>query len=177
MMRRVVASFAVLLLALPALALPAQAHAELESMTPTIDSAVNSAPASISLTFSEEVQALGATVVVLDPAGNAVQQGEASAAGRTLSIALQPLTQPGTYRVNFRVVSADGHVVTGSERFTFSPSATDLTSGTGTGTYAASPAPEVSEVKSNSAKAAYWITAFLMLTGALVALGVWRARR
>ena len=138
-------------------------------MSPAIGSTVTEAPASIVLTFGEDVKALGSTVVVLDPAGSAVQTGDAVAAGVTLTQPLVPLTLAGDYHVNFRVVSADGHVVTGSEVFRFEPAE-------------ATPAlltasPEVSPVKQTNTSVGIYITGLLIGLAALATVGVLRARR
>lgn len=151
----------------------AQAHAEFESMTPAAGSVVTDSPTQVVLTFGEDVQALGTTVVVLDPSGKDVQTGDVAVAGATVTQSVEALVDPGVYHVNFRVVSADGHVVTGSETFDFEPPTL----------YDAAPAgeatsvPETSPIKEASSTAGYWITGLAMLMLLLGAVGVVRHRR
>jgi len=159
----------------------AQAHAELVAMDPAIGSTVAAAPASVTLTFGEDVQALGSAIVVLDSNGNAVQTGDLGIDGAKISIALQPLTMAGTYHVNFRVTSADGHVVDGSETFVYAPAdsgATPIASQSAQlDTPVLTASPETSAVVANDPTAAYWITGFLLLCGVFAAIIAWRAKR
>ena len=137
-------------------------------MDPAIGSTVVTAPDHVSLTFGEEVKSLGSTVVVLDPNGNAVQVGDLAVDGAVATIGLAALATTGDYHVNFRIVSADGHVVTGSEVFTFTneaPTPTLLTA-----------SPEVSEVTSTSTSVGLYITGLLIAVSALAAFGIVRSR-
>lgn len=161
----------------------AQAHAELLSMTPAVGSVVTEAPSSVSLTFGENVTALGSTIVVLDPNGNAMQTGELTVAAATISVNLQPLTVAGMYHVNFRVVSQDGHIVNSSESFDFAPAeatAEPLLTATMTpyaDTSTLTPSPETSAVTSDSSTVGYWITAFLAACALLAAVAIWRRKQ
>ena len=119
-MRRVAAIIAGLLLLLLPVA-PASAHAQLVSMTPAADSTVTVAPHRVVLRFGETMQPLGSDVVVLDPSGGQVQTDELRVRGRTITVGLNRLTASGTYRVNYRILSSDGHVVSDSRAFTFRP--------------------------------------------------------
>jgi hypothetical protein len=177
-MRRTAVAIALLLFGFLGVS-AAQAHAELISMDPVSGSTVTSSPIAVSLTFGEDVQALGSTIVVLDPNGNEVQTGRLRVDGASISMGLQPLAETGTYHVNFRVMSADGHVVNGSETFEFAPSAaaSSSTQATNPDTTTLAASPEVSAVTENSSTAAYWITGFLMLCGILAAAVVWRVQR
>lgn len=177
-MRRAAVSIALLLFGFLGIS-AAQAHTELIAMDPVSGSTVTSSPTVVSLTFGEDVQALGSTIVVLDPNGNEVQTGRLRVDGASISMDLRPLAATGTYHVNFRVMSADGHIVNGSETFEFAPSAaassSTQTMSSDTTTLAAS--PEVSTVTANNSTAAYWITGFLTLCGILAAAVAWRVQR
>ncbi len=160
-----------------------QAHAELVSMTPAPGSVVTSSPAAVSLTFGEDVTSIGSTIVVLDPNGNAMQMGEPTVAGATIAVELQPLTTAGTYHVNFRVMSKDGHIVNDFETFEFAPSngsAEPLVIATQSQypeNSAVTPSPETSAVTTNSATIGFWIAAFLVACGLLVGFAIWRVKR
>lgn len=107
-------------IAAAALVLPASAlgHAALISTTPGIGSIVETAPTTVTLTFSEDINAVGAHVQVIAPDGARYDTGAPTTAGRTLSQALKPDLPEGTSTVAWTVISADGHRV--SNAFTFS---------------------------------------------------------
>ncbi|GAA1809093.1 CopD family protein [Luedemannella flava] len=98
-------------------AAPASAHATLVSTTPAANSVVSQPPAAVVLTFSEPVSPIAGKVRVTGPSGRA-DGGEPRVEGTNVTIDLGPNTPNGTYLVSYRVISADGHPVTGA--FTFS---------------------------------------------------------
>ncbi len=103
----------VAVLGLPAA--PASAHAALVSSDPADGQRLAALPGSASLTFNEEISP-PSYVVVTAPDGSRADQGEPAVAGSTVSVDLAK-GQEGTYALAFRVISADGHPVTG--RLTF----------------------------------------------------------
>lgn len=143
---------------------PASAHADLVSMTPADGSTVVDAPTSVTLTFSEDVQALGTTVAVLDARGNAMQAAQVMVQGAQARISLLPLTTAGEYRVNFRVLAADGHVVTGSQHFTYAPNAVPTP---GVAPDAGGTSADVSQQRSLGMSGIVAWTAFLMMLAAI----------
>ncbi|MFJ8626459.1 FixH family protein [Kitasatospora sp. NPDC093550] len=110
-------------------AVPASAHATLESTDPRQNSVVATAPQAVTLTFSESVSLSGDSVRVLDPAGKAVDTGDpahADGKGNTARVGLKGGLANGTYTVAWRAVSDDSHPVGGA--FTFSIGAPSDTS-------------------------------------------------
>lgn len=107
----------------------ASAHSELLESTPAAGSELNKAPTEVQLVFGESVQQQGGSIVVA--AGDTIisQPKTFVVDGNTASVQLTGPGEPGLYTVDFRVVSADGHVV--SESFEYkvidstSPSETD----------------------------------------------------
>ena len=98
----------------------AAAHSELISADPTADSVQSEAPDAVTLTFGEDLRAEGAALVVTAPGDARVDaNGSLRIDGAVMSVALQPITESGAYRVAYRVVSADGHPVTGEYAFTY----------------------------------------------------------
>ena len=108
--------------ALLALTAVAQAHTHLKEATPGDKSVVNTAPANVVLKFSESAKV---TALTLHKDGAADQKLTASpdTASAQVTAAL-PKLSPGKYSVNWRVVSDDGHIMSGQLSFTFDPSAT-----------------------------------------------------
>lgn len=97
---------------------PAAAHTRLEGSDPADGSSTATAPARVSLRFSETMQADFSTLTVVGPDGGAYQTGPVTADGATVSTQVLPLGPAGRYEIGYRVVSDDGHPVTGSVAFT-----------------------------------------------------------
>nr|WP_232080321.1 copper resistance CopC family protein [Mycobacterium branderi] len=96
---------------------PAAAHAVRVAADPAENAVVDAGPARVSATFNERLQTTFAAMAVVGPDGNLWSTGDAQVQGAVVSVALRPLGPAGTYTVNYRVTSADGHVVTGSWSF------------------------------------------------------------
>jgi methionine-rich copper-binding protein CopC len=96
----------------------AAAHAELVKITPERNARLTNAPTEVVLEFSEPVSASFATVLVTTASGAIVTKGRPAVVGARITQALNPRLDAGAYRVAFRVVSADGHPVTGGSGFT-----------------------------------------------------------
>jgi copper resistance protein C len=99
-----------------ALAAVAQAHTPLKSSTPAAEAAVR-APMAIDLVFGGEVRL---TSVALTDAGGAAKHLDAvpTAVASTFSLAVhEPLT-PGAYKVVWRAVGGDTHIISGEFAFT-----------------------------------------------------------
>jgi len=96
----------------------ASAHAELVKITPELNAQLSTAPKDVVLEFNEPVSTSFATVVVTTAAGVSMTSGKPMVVGAKVTQALNPRLAAGAYRVAFRVVSADGHPVTGESGFT-----------------------------------------------------------
>ncbi len=99
---------------------PAAAHTTLESTVPEDGARVAAAPRSVLLTFSGTV-APGALAAVSGPGGDR-RNVEPQVDGPRVTVPV-PEAGPGTYRVGYRVVSRDGHPVTGELTYTVLPAA------------------------------------------------------
>lgn len=117
LMRRVAAAGLLLTAMLFAGTGVAAAHAVLVSTDPASGVEVASGPARVSATFNEQLQTTFAAMTVVGPDGHLWSTGETQVHGAVASVALRPLGPTGTYTVNYRVTSADGHVVSGSWPF------------------------------------------------------------
>ncbi|MER6777586.1 MULTISPECIES: copper resistance protein CopC [unclassified Streptomyces] len=128
---RLVLVLAALLAALFTAAGPASAHAALTASDPKDGAVVATAPAQVTLSFSEQVAMGDDSIRVMDPQGKRVDTGELRdmCSGTTIryGTALHSGLPDGTYTVAWQAVSADSHPVSGA--FTFSigaPSATSV---------------------------------------------------
>ena len=104
-------------------ALPASAHTVLASADPAINSTVISLPSTVSLTFADELVALGDSnsISITDQNGNELTSGKLEVSGAVLSINLEASDATGVMKVEYRAVAADGHVIKGDYQFTVSP--------------------------------------------------------
>ena len=99
-----------------ALAAAAYAHTPLKTTVPAADASVP-APTSIELTFGGDVRL---TVVSLTDAAGAAKHLDAvpEAVGAKFRIVVQEPLAPGAYKVVWRAVGADTHIVSGEFGFT-----------------------------------------------------------
>src|SRR6202011_5537210 len=95
----------------------ASAHAVLIATDPAKGAKLTTGPAQVSATFNEPLQTAFAAMTVVGPDTNLWSTGDPRVDGAVISVALRPLGPAGSYTVNYRVTSADGHVVTGSWAF------------------------------------------------------------
>ena len=102
----------------------ASAHTALVSTTPADGETVTTAPTSIVLQFNEEPLEAMVDVVITDSSGDLVSMDAAEASGTDVLIPWPPSLGPGDYAVAYRVVSADGHPITGTFSFNFTGQAT-----------------------------------------------------
>ena len=95
----------------------AAAHAIRIATDPADKAALAAGPDRVSATFNERMQTTFAAMTVVGPDGNLWSTGDPQVQGAVVSVALRPLGPTGTYTVNYRATSADGHVVSGSWSF------------------------------------------------------------
>ncbi|MBW7968828.1 CopD family protein [Bradyrhizobium sp. BR 10289] len=111
---RLLAALATLLLVV-GFATGVSAHAALVSVQPTSGSLLASAPKAVELRFNEAVTP--GAILVIDGAGRARNDARVSASGETISVVMPPDLPQGTSVVSYRVISEDGHPVSGSVIF------------------------------------------------------------
>ncbi len=155
---------AVLLIVGVAFGAPAAvAHTAITATDPVADSALSTGPALVTGTFNEPLQPTFAAMTVVGPDGNLWSSGQAEVRDSKVSVAVRPLGPAGRYTVNYRVTSADGHVVTGSWSFTL------IAPGSG------QPGPAI-EAPGPGGRIPLWplvVGAAVLIAGAVV----WRMRR
>jgi methionine-rich copper-binding protein CopC len=95
----------------------ASAHATRVSSQPADNAVLTAGPDQVSATFNEQLQTTFAAMAVVGPDGNVWSTGQPTVQGAVVSVGMRPLGPAGTYTVNYRVTSADGHVVSGSWSF------------------------------------------------------------
>ena len=95
----------------------AWAHAARIAADPAEHAVLTVGPATVSATFNEPLQTAFAAMTVVGPDANLWSTGKPHVQGTILRVDVQPLGPAGTYSVNYRVISADGHPVSGSWSF------------------------------------------------------------
>lgn len=100
---------------------PASAHDAAESSSPADGATVAAPPEQVSVTFNNNPLGLGAEFVVTDAAGASWSDGPVEIVDNVASQRLRPGAPAGTYTVQWRVASSDGHPIEG--RFTFTATA------------------------------------------------------
>jgi hypothetical protein len=119
-MRKLLAVLVLTGLGLFALAGTASAHNSLVSSTPAENASLATGPGTIVLTFDQPVQegeGLNA-VAVTGPDGKQWQGGPAKVDSNVVSTPVRQLGPKGVYTIGYRIVSADGHPVSGQVTFT-----------------------------------------------------------
>jgi copper resistance protein C len=172
----VVRTVVVMLLAALALLLgaaPAFAHARLIGSDPADGAGLDTAPQRVSLTFNETITPGFNTLTVVGPDGARYETGEVSADGPTVSIAVLPLGPAGRYEIGYRVISADGHPVTGRVAFTMTSSGPGAGAAPPAATNApAAPADAAPALPSDPGGAPVWpwiVGAVVLVIGGVVA--------
>jgi copper transport protein len=98
----------------------ASAHATLEGASPQRGATVKQEPGAVVFRFSEPVEGNFGAVRVYDAEGERVDEGDAfhpGGEGPKLGVHLKPDLPDGSYTAAYRVVSADGHIVSGGYVF------------------------------------------------------------
>lgn len=91
---------------------PASAHATLVGSDPKDGASLGSEPSTVTITFNEDVSS-PAQLQVTAPDGTTLTDGEPSIDGTKVRQSVGASGQAGTYTLAYRVVSADGHPVSG----------------------------------------------------------------
>ena len=119
-MRAVVLAMAALL---PICSTTARAHAFLDHADPRVGSTVPTAPETVTMWFTQELEPAFTTATVTDASGNTVDTGPAQIDPKDpteLRVALKKLS-PGTYTVSWHALSVDTHTTTGHFTFEIKP--------------------------------------------------------
>ncbi len=102
---------------------PAQAHDELVSSYPEANSTIPGSPAEITLSFSGELIAgmQSAVVEVIAPDGQNIATDAPSEDDTSVTQHLTPDPPAGLFTVRWKVVSSDGHPISGEYAYTVEP--------------------------------------------------------
>jgi methionine-rich copper-binding protein CopC len=160
-MRRLLAVLALTGLGFFALTSPAWAHNSLISSNPAENASMAAGPQTVVLTFDQPVQEGEGlnSVAVTGPDGKEWQGGPATVDSNVVSAPVRELGPKGTYTIGYRIVSADGHPVSGKVTFTLTKA--------GNGTPAATSSSTTADAGDGDGGVPIWV----WLVGAAVLLG------
>lgn len=102
-------------------AAPALAHGELVRASPEPGTVVSTSPADLRLQFSEAIEAKFSGLEVVTWTGKQVPIGRAAMQGAVMAVPLPAPLPPGVYRIDWHVLSVDGHRTKGSFTFEVRP--------------------------------------------------------
>lgn len=168
---------------------PAAAHNELVSAEPADGAVLTTSPTVVTLTFDQPVQDGFNTITVTGPGNTQWPSGETTTSGTAVSTRIGPLGPAGEYVIGYRVLSADGHPVTGSLRFTMAAASTSAPAAETVTTSPATTSPatddqaddQASDDQAGSATdgdpglpAWLWVTSIAVLLAAVIAVAVRR---
>jgi copper resistance protein C len=101
---------------------PALAHSLLLESAPAAGATLTSAPSTLMLRFNNRIEKPLSRVRLVDATGaKQALMLSPDAGGADRLLATVPPLQPGTWRVEWQVLSTDGHVVAGRFQFTVAP--------------------------------------------------------
>lgn len=156
-MRRLLLPIVLAGLAVFGFATPALAHNVLVGSSPASGASVATGPGTVSLTFNAPVHFGANYLTVIGPDGQHWEKNDnATVNGDSVSTTVAPLGPAGVYKIGYRIISADGHPVSGEVSFTLTKA--------GTGT----PTEQLTGVSTASGGVPVWV----WVLGAVVLLGV-----
>ena len=134
-----------------AVAGPAQAHDDLLGSFPEADSSVAVSPDEITLSFSGELisDMQSAVIEVTAPNGENIAADDPTVSGTTITQHLAPNPPDGAFTVLWRVVSGDGHPISGEYTYTVEPNQAD-TSAPGVSATDQTPEPSITTAVTSS---------------------------
>ncbi|MCI0433008.1 MAG: copper resistance protein CopC [Gemmatimonadetes bacterium] len=99
-------------------------HLRLIRSVPAADTTVTASPSALHFFFSEAPDSKGSSVTIADGAGKAGALGKPAPDAKDPKLFVVPVPEPlasGAWKVSWRVLAKDGHVVRGDFAFTVAP--------------------------------------------------------
>ncbi|GAA3536565.1 hypothetical protein GCM10022419_015460 [Nonomuraea rosea] len=155
---------------------PAQAHNVLIGSDPKDGATLTASPERVTLVFDQVVRQGYAQVGVTSADGSGWADGAAVVAAERVSVKVKPLPGGGPYTVGYRILSSDGHPVTGKIAFTLAAGATGQAAQPSAAESAGSSA-DAAEAAANggAGMAVVWIVGALLVLAAGTAVALRRS--
>lgn len=145
------------------------AHSSLVSSSPAEGETLTTAPAQVELVFDQTINSSFLTVAITDESGKRFDDNSPAVDEERVRVKTTAAMTPGRYTVAYRVISADGHPITGSYSFTLLGSSTTTAAPTSTPAPTATAAPQV-PADDNGAPVSLFIA--IIVVGILGVLGL-----
>lgn len=160
-----------LALAFVLIAAPVYSHSQVVGSNPEDGASLAALPETVEVEFSENLSE-PAFIAVVAPDGE-ILETQTTIDKNIVRASVGSSEQQGEYTVNFRVVSADGHPITGSVRFTVESQAADVSR---------SPMPQTDETadpnsESDVTSSWFFIAIAVVVLGWGVAASLWWMQR
>lgn len=149
---------------------PAPAHTVLVNSIPQSESVINSLPKEVNITFAEDLIDIGESnsIEVFASSGEDLSQGQVTVTGPTLSKSLISSDKTGEFKVEYRAVAADGHVIEGEFTFTVDDS------GVTTSEIKSEPITTSPPQSGNELSIYLILSATAIVGGALILIFIWK---
>ncbi len=167
--RRYFSALVLALLAVTAVAVPAQAHAELKSSNPASGAALDAPPKQIELTFSDVVSLPdGDAITVTGPDGTKWPVTQAHAVDKTITATVDAAgAKAGAHTLAWKAQADDGDIIAGSFTFTMNVAAQPTTTQTTSSVTMSAPVtnapPTTTQSESGGVPAWVWIVVVLLV--------------
>ena len=138
---------------------PAAAHAELVSITPPNGAQLAAPPTEVQMTFTESVNLVNNGIRLIDQLGATVPAPDPTVDNNTVTWQMPADLPDGTYVVTWRVVSTDGHPISGASTFGVGTAAAVPGSATTIGT------PDTADTATATGSTAPWPVVTARLAG------------
>lgn len=173
-MRRYFSALVLALLAATAMAVPAQAHAELKSSNPASGAVLDAPPKQIELTFSDVVSLPdGDAITVTGPDGTKWPVTQAHAVDKTITATVDAAgAKAGAHTLAWRAQADDGDIIAGTFTFTMNVAAqtTTPTSSVTMSAPVTNAPPTTTSQKSGGVPAWVWVVIVLLVVVGAVLL-------
>lgn len=148
----------------------ASAHAALSSSNPKNNAKIELMPGHVSLTLNEPIRE-PAFVAVIAKDGSRVNSQIINVQDKTATSEITKLAAAGAYKVNYRIVSADGHPVTGTVEFEVLKGATPTPTPTPEPATPSAPSTETDEASSAPGDSSTTTDALTIVAFFIIAMG------
>ena len=158
---------------------PINAHAALASSTPADGAALDAPPATVELTFNEELLPDTVEIAVTTQDAGLISGTTFNTTGPTVTIDWSAELPGDTYKVAYRVVSNDGHPITGAISFSYpavesTPAEVVESEVVESDIVSAEPVSEESVSEESGGISPVWLILIGLLVGAVIGFLMWR---
>lgn len=157
-----------LVLVVSGASVPAFAHTSLVVSSPAVEAEMAAPVTAVWLEFETQLVEDLSRIAVTGPDGSNLVEGQPTVSGSVVTVQVPPMAELGNYRVSYRVVSLDGHLVEGDYGFSITAGAQSVAGASRAPTAAAGGGARAGIGESTLWWGALWV-ALLVVAGTAVA--------